>query len=147
MWTPITRRQHSREHLPYGGDLTDAECALIASLLPPAGKTDRPGRNSADEIAPGGRHVIAIQPDVADNDAMGEWRRSAQTLAIVLITAVGSRLDRRRRCLSRERDKWTASGYPYPSWRRLRLVCFLKACRYAAGAVAVTPFCAAVRRW
>ena len=44
MWTPITRRQHSREHQRYGSDLTDAEWAIIAPLLPPAGKTGRPRR-------------------------------------------------------------------------------------------------------
>ena len=33
MWTPITRRQHSREHLRYGSDLTDAEWAIIVPLL------------------------------------------------------------------------------------------------------------------
>jgi transposase len=44
MWTPITRRQHSREHLRYGSDLTDAEWAIIAPLLPAAGKTGRPRR-------------------------------------------------------------------------------------------------------
>jgi hypothetical protein len=44
MWTPITRRQHSREHQRYGSDLTDAERAIIAPLLPPAGKTGRPRR-------------------------------------------------------------------------------------------------------
>jgi transposase len=44
MRTPITRRQHSREHQRYGSDPTDAERAIIARLLPPAGKTGRPRR-------------------------------------------------------------------------------------------------------
>jgi hypothetical protein len=44
MWTPITRRQHSRGHLRYGSDLTDAERAIIAPLPPEAGKTGRPRR-------------------------------------------------------------------------------------------------------
>ena len=35
MWTPATRRQHSRDHLRYETDLTDAEWALIEPL--PAG--------------------------------------------------------------------------------------------------------------
>jgi hypothetical protein len=34
MWTPITRRQHSRDGLRYETDLTDAEWALIEPLLP-----------------------------------------------------------------------------------------------------------------
>jgi transposase len=44
MWTPMTRQQHSRDHLRYGSDLTDAELAIIAPLLPPARKTGRPRR-------------------------------------------------------------------------------------------------------
>ena len=44
MWTPITRRQYSREDLCYGSDLTDAEWAIIAPLLPAEGKTGRPRR-------------------------------------------------------------------------------------------------------
>jgi putative transposase len=38
-WTDITREQHKRAGLRYPSDLTDAEWALIAPLLPPA----RPG--------------------------------------------------------------------------------------------------------
>jgi len=39
MWTPDTRRQHSRTGLRYETDLTDAEWALIADFMPPsAGK-------------------------------------------------------------------------------------------------------------
>ena len=39
MWTPTTRRQHSREDLRYETDLTDAEWAVIAPLLPaPCGR-------------------------------------------------------------------------------------------------------------
>jgi putative transposase len=34
MWTPTTRRQHSRDHLRYETDLTDAEWAVIEPLLP-----------------------------------------------------------------------------------------------------------------
>lgn len=34
MWTPTTRRQHSRAGLRYGSDLTDAEWALLARFLP-----------------------------------------------------------------------------------------------------------------
>src|SRR5918912_3615796 len=33
MWTPATRRQHSRDHLRYETDLTDAEWALIEPLM------------------------------------------------------------------------------------------------------------------
>ena len=34
MWTPTTRRQHSRTVLRYGSDLTDAEWEILAPFLP-----------------------------------------------------------------------------------------------------------------
>ena len=42
MWTPITKRQHSRKDLRYGSDLTDAEWEIIALFLPSPRKTGRP---------------------------------------------------------------------------------------------------------
>jgi len=42
MWTPATRRQHSRESLRYETDLTDTEWALLAPMLPGAARTGRP---------------------------------------------------------------------------------------------------------
>ena len=50
MWNPTTRRQHSRDHLRYGSDLTDAEWALIASFMPLPAKTGRPREWSMREI-------------------------------------------------------------------------------------------------
>ena len=50
MWTPTTRRQHSRDHLRYGSDLTDAEWRLIAPFLPPPRRTGRPRRWPMREI-------------------------------------------------------------------------------------------------
>ena len=41
MWTPATRRQHSRAGLRYASDLTDAEWAVLAPLLPPAPRRGR----------------------------------------------------------------------------------------------------------
>src|SRR3954449_10090515 len=35
MWSPTSRRQHSRRALRYGSDLTDAEWAILEPLLPP----------------------------------------------------------------------------------------------------------------
>lgn len=35
MWSPTSRRQHSRAVLRYGSDLTDAEWAILEPLLPP----------------------------------------------------------------------------------------------------------------
>src|SRR3954452_3218516 len=42
MWTPATRRQHSRDGLRYETDLTDAEWALLAPLMPEASGRGRP---------------------------------------------------------------------------------------------------------
>jgi transposase len=50
MWTPTTRLEHSRDHLRYGSDLTDAEWEIIAPFLPPPGKTGRPRRWPMREI-------------------------------------------------------------------------------------------------
>src|SRR3712207_5840774 len=42
MWTPATRRQHSRDHLRYKTDLTDAEWALIEPIMPAPKPCGRP---------------------------------------------------------------------------------------------------------
>ena len=41
MWTPTTRRQHSRAGLRYASDLTDAEWRLLEPLLPPPRRQGR----------------------------------------------------------------------------------------------------------
>ena len=41
-WTELTRRQHERVGGKYGSDLTDAEWAVMASLMPPRRMTGRP---------------------------------------------------------------------------------------------------------
>jgi len=50
MWTPTTRRQHSRDHLRYGSDLTDAEWEILAPFMPPVAKTGRPRQWTMREI-------------------------------------------------------------------------------------------------
>lgn len=50
MWTPTTRRQHSRDQLRYGSDLTDAEWEIIAPFMPLPAKTGRPREWSMREI-------------------------------------------------------------------------------------------------
>ena len=50
MWTSTTRQHHSRDHLRYGSDLTDAEWEMIAPLMPPPAKTGRPRAWSMREI-------------------------------------------------------------------------------------------------
>ena len=42
MWTPATRRQHSRDDLRYVTDLTDAEWALMETLMPEPKPRGRP---------------------------------------------------------------------------------------------------------
>ena len=42
MWTPTTRAQHTRAHLRYASDLTDAEWAVLEPLCPAARATGRP---------------------------------------------------------------------------------------------------------
>jgi transposase len=42
MWTPATRRQHSRDDLRYETDLTDAEWALIEPFMPESKPRGRP---------------------------------------------------------------------------------------------------------
>ena len=42
MWTPTTRRQHSRAGLRYDTDLTDAEWAVIGPLMPEPAPCGRP---------------------------------------------------------------------------------------------------------
>lgn len=50
MWTPATRRQHSRDGLRYETDLTDAEWALIEPLMPEPRPRGRPRAWSLREI-------------------------------------------------------------------------------------------------
>jgi hypothetical protein len=48
MWTPTTRRQHSRAGLRYETDLTDAEWRLVAPLLPAPKRTGAPSQVSSN---------------------------------------------------------------------------------------------------
>jgi putative transposase len=50
MWTPTTRRQHSRDQLRYGSDLTDAEWEIIAPFMPAPARTGRPREWPTREI-------------------------------------------------------------------------------------------------
>src|SRR3954451_23324540 len=50
MWTPATRRQHSRAGLRYETDLTDAEWAEIAPLMPEPALCGRPATWTTREI-------------------------------------------------------------------------------------------------
>lgn len=50
MWTPATRRQHSRDHLRYGSDLSDAEWEILAPFMPAPARTGRPRQWPLREI-------------------------------------------------------------------------------------------------
>src|SRR3546814_14269865 len=58
MWTPTTRREHSRDHLRYGSDLTDAEWEIIAPFLPPPRRTGRPRRWPMRELVNASFYVL-----------------------------------------------------------------------------------------
>jgi len=49
-WTETTRPQYRREGLRYASDLTDAEWALIAPLMPPARPVGRPRSTELREV-------------------------------------------------------------------------------------------------
>ena len=50
MWTPTTRRQHSRAGLRYETDVTDAEWAVVEPLMPDAASCGRPASWAMREI-------------------------------------------------------------------------------------------------
>ena len=58
MWTPTTRRHHSRAGLRYETDLTDAEWAIVDPLLPNPASCGRPPRWSMREILNGIFYVL-----------------------------------------------------------------------------------------
>jgi len=49
-WDDTARRQHNRDHLRYPSDLTDAEWALVAPLIPPARPGGRPRTTDMREV-------------------------------------------------------------------------------------------------
>ena len=58
MWTPTTRRQHSRDWLRYGSDLTDAEWMILRPFLPPAADCGRKRAHPMREIINGICYVL-----------------------------------------------------------------------------------------
>ena len=49
-WTELTRRQHDRAGGRYASDLTDAEWAVIAPLMPPVRATGRPRKTHLRDV-------------------------------------------------------------------------------------------------
>ena len=58
MWTPTTRRQHSREQLRYPSDLSDREWEIIAGFMPVPARTGRPRAWPMREIMNGIFYVL-----------------------------------------------------------------------------------------
>lgn len=49
-WTEITRAHYERRCARYASDLTDAECALIAPMMPSANRIGRPRKTELREV-------------------------------------------------------------------------------------------------
>src|ERR1700747_3751565 len=87
MWTPTTRRQHSRIVTRYQTDLTDAEWRVIAPHLPKPCATGRPRECPMREIINGIFYVMRAgcrrQHEHGETERAspawrpGDWRRSA----------------------------------------------------------------------
>ena len=58
MWTPTTRRHHSRRTPRYASDLTDAEWQLIEPYLPPPSRLGRPLARPMREVLNGIFYVL-----------------------------------------------------------------------------------------
>ena len=50
MWTPVTRREHSRDVLRHGSDLTDTRWEILAPLIPQPGRSGQPRKWPMREI-------------------------------------------------------------------------------------------------
>jgi transposase len=59
MWTVEQRQAHERKGLRYPSDLTDAEWALVAPLIPPAKRGGRKRRVDVREVLNGIFYVLA----------------------------------------------------------------------------------------
>ncbi|MSP82098.1 MAG: transposase, partial [Alphaproteobacteria bacterium] len=59
MWTPEHRAVADRRGLRYPSDLTDAEWALVAPLIPPAKRGGRPRKVDVREMLNGIFYVLS----------------------------------------------------------------------------------------
>jgi transposase len=58
MWTQAARKQHAPRKERYPSDLTDAEWALIAPMIPPAQRGGRPRETDMREVMNAVRYVL-----------------------------------------------------------------------------------------
>jgi transposase len=107
MWTPATRRQHSRTGLRYETDVTDAEWALIEPFLPPPPKYGRPRfwpmreiMNAIFYTLPGGTVWRLVPRDLPPKSTVYRWcalwrdTRLFETLNHLLVMADPERVGR-----------------------------------------------------
>jgi transposase len=59
MWTPENRKRYDRSGLRYESDLTDAEWALVAPLIPPAKRGGNKRRVNIREVLNGVLYVLS----------------------------------------------------------------------------------------
>lgn len=91
MWTPEHRQTHDRKGLRYPSDLTDAEWALVAPLIPPARRGGRRREVHMREVLNAVFYVLRyaneisrgrdpIVPDVPDRCVGGsrKWLQKSQ---------------------------------------------------------------------
>ncbi len=80
MWTPATRRQHSRDGLRYETDLTDAEWVVIKPLMPEPRQRGRPRAwplreivNAIFDVLRGGIAWRLIPKDLPPRTTVYRW--------------------------------------------------------------------------
>ena len=129
MWTPTTRRQHSRAGLRYGTDLTDAEWALVEPYMPPPRACGRPRGwplrevlNAIFYVLRGGISWRLLPSDLPPRSTafrwFAEWRDTGlfETLNHMLVMADRERVGREASpsavVLDSQSVKTTESGGP-----------------------------------
>ncbi|ARU18358.1 IS5 family transposase [Croceicoccus marinus] len=111
MWTPTTRRHHSRQTPRYASDLTDAEWDLIAPYLPPPERKGRPRAHAMREIVNGIFYVLRtgcpwrlIPSDLPPWSTLWRWFRHWRDEG--LFAQISHRL------VIRERERWGREPSP-----------------------------------
>jgi putative transposase len=110
MWTPTTRRQHSRAGLRYTSDLTDAEWGLLEPLLPRPAPVGRRWAWPLREIVNGLLYVLrAGCPWRLLPESFPPWRTVYRWFARLRDSGVLVRISRYLTMLDRERAGREAS--------------------------------------